>query len=181
MAYIARPAANQSAARSITCDEFKGVRSRSNRADHDGESSVAVNIGRDNAEFNRRDACSYTLPRDRFARTIIALGRELAEGRGERGAEEVDTHLVQLAGCRALQKKRHRQFVRRCIHGPTDMACLVIERFTEEIPTRGPFSLASSSICKNLTGLGWLRKSFKIRERCSVLGPRSWAGIASQN
>ena len=89
MAYIARPAADQSAACTITCDEFNGVRSRSDRADNDIESAVAVNIGRDHAEFNRRDACSFTLPCDRDARTIICLGRELAEGRGKRGAEEV--------------------------------------------------------------------------------------------
>jgi hypothetical protein len=43
---------------------------------------------------------------------------------------------------------------------------------------RSLFSLASSSICKNLTGLGWLRKSFKIREGWPVLGLRSWAGIS---
>jgi hypothetical protein len=36
--------------------------------------------------------------------------------------------------------------------------------------------LASSIICKNLTGLAWLRESFKIRERCSLLGVKSWAG-----
>ena len=138
VACIASPAADQSASRTITCDEFNGVRSRSNRADNDIESAVAVNIGRDDAEFNRRDACSYTLPCDRGARTIICLGRELAEGRGKRGAEEVDTHLVQLAGCRALQGKRHRQFARRRIHRPTDFARCEIKRFTEVVPTCGP-------------------------------------------
>src|SRR6266404_1343302 len=135
---IASPAADQSASRTITCDEFKGVRSRSNRADNDIESAVALNVGRDDAEFNRRDACSYTLPCDRGARTIICLGRELAEGRGKRGAEEVDTHLVQLAGRRAHQFKGHRQFVRRRIHGPSDLACRVVQRFTEVVPACGP-------------------------------------------
>src|SRR6266550_7097046 len=40
-----------------------------------------------------------------------------------------------------------------------------------------PPTPAFSGIYKNLTGLRWLRKSLKIRERCSVLGLRSWAGI----
>src|ERR1700674_725299 len=135
---IANSAADQSASRTITCDEFNGVRSRSNRADNDIESAVAVNIGGDDAEFNRRDACSYTLPCERDARTIICLGRELAEGRGKRGAEEVDTHLVQLARCRAHQGIGHRQFVRRRIHRPTDLASRVVQRFTEVVPARGP-------------------------------------------
>ena len=37
--------------------------------------------------------------------------------------------------------------------------------------------LREIALCNDFTGPGWLRKSFKIRERCSVLGLISWAGI----
>jgi hypothetical protein len=50
---------------------------------------------------------------------------------------------------------------------------------TELTPDASLFSLAVNSICKNLTGLRWLRKSLKIRGRCSVLGLRSWAGVGT--
>src|ERR1700675_3657402 len=135
---IANSAADQSASRTITCDEFNGVRSRSNRADNDIESAVAVNIGRDDAEFDRCDARSYTLACYRDARTINCLGRELAEGRGKHGAEEVDTDLVQLARCRAHHGIGHRQFLGRRIHRPSNLAFLVVERFAEVIPACGP-------------------------------------------
>src|SRR5207249_6500163 len=45
-----------------------------------------------------------------------------------------------------------------------------------ELSRRQPFQTY-----KNLTGLRWLRKSFKIRERRSILGLRSWAEIGASN
>jgi hypothetical protein len=44
------------------------------------------------------------------------------KGCGKGGAERHDSDLIKLAGRRAHQDKGHRQFVRRSIHRPTDLA-----------------------------------------------------------
>jgi len=57
---------------------------------------------------------------------------------GKRGAEEVDTHLVQLARCRATNENVTSTCARR-IHGPFDLAFRVVKRFTKVVPSCGPF------------------------------------------
>jgi len=52
----------------------------------------------------------------------------------------------------------------------------MVAREGVEPPTTSLFRLALISICNDLTGLRWLRKSFKVRERRACLGLGSWAG-----
>ncbi len=52
---------------------------------------------------------------------------------------------------------------------------------TELNRRRQPFRLALMSIYNDITGLRWLRKTFKSRESCVYLGLGSWAAIGLSN
>src|SRR5713101_8000923 len=107
---IASPTAGQIATRTIARHEFDVIRTRGDGANADREGSIAVDVGRDNAEFDRRYCFGHALPCDRSAGTAAAVDQKLAEGGGKRGAQGCDCDLVQLAGRRAHQGKGHRQF-----------------------------------------------------------------------
>ena len=99
--------ADQVAARAVARLEFDLVGPRGNWANADCERSIAVNVGRDNAEFDRRGCSGHALPCERCAGTASAVNRKLAEGGGKRGAEGHDSDLIKLTGRRAHQGKGH--------------------------------------------------------------------------
>ena len=99
-----------------------------------------MNVGRDYSEFDRGGRRGHPLARERLAGAAV-INRKLAEGRGKSAAEGHDSDLIKLAGRRAYQSKGHRQFVRRSIHRPTDLASRVVKQFTEVVP-----SLRSTSV-----------------------------------
>ena len=132
---IARTA-DQIAARTVARLEFDVICTRGDRPDDNGEGAIAVNVGRDYSESDRGGRRGHTLPRERLAGAAV-INRKLAEGRGKSAAEGHDSDLIKLAGRRAYQSKGHRQFVRRSIHRPTDLASRVVKRFTEVVPACG--------------------------------------------
>jgi hypothetical protein len=75
-------AAGQITARAVARLEFDVIGTRGNWADADCERSIAVNVGRDYAQFNRRCCSSHPLPCDRCAGTASAVNRKLAEVAG---------------------------------------------------------------------------------------------------
>ena len=131
------PTAGQAATRTIASVEFQVIGARSNRPD-DGEATVAVNVGRNNAKFHRCDASGNTLPCNRGAGTTGAAWK-LAERLRKRAAEDVNTDLVELVVRRAHQVKGHRQLAGGRRHGPRDIAGGEVKRFTEIVPPCGLF------------------------------------------
>src|SRR6266849_10050248 len=133
VAYLITRTAGQLAASTVARLEFDVIGARGDWANADGEGSIAVNVGRDNAEFDRHCCSGHALPCERYAGTAV-VNRKLAEGRGKRGAEGHDSDLIKLAGRSTHQGKGHRQSVRRRIHRPTDLASCVVKRFGEVVP-----------------------------------------------
>src|SRR6266852_8064836 len=125
----------QIATRAIAGSKFEMIGARGNRANSDAEDPVSVNVGGDNSEFHPRDTSGHALPCGRVARrTTGDLSRKLAKRRGNCGAEDVHSDLIQLAGRRTPQGKGDRQFARRRVHGPTDLARCVVKWFAEVVP-----------------------------------------------
>jgi hypothetical protein len=117
--------------------EFEVIGAGDDWADDNREGAIAVDVGSDNSKFDRRYRFGHTLPCGYFAGTAAAVNRKLAEGRRKRGAKEVESNLIKLAGPGAHQGKGHRQFARGR-NGPTDFTFLVVKRFIELVPTCGP-------------------------------------------
>src|SRR4029077_15687100 len=120
-AHTITPATGQTATSTIARIEFQMIGACGNRSDDDGEATIAVNVGCNDPKFHRRDGFGHTLPRNCGAGTTSAAGK-LAESLGKRGAEDVNTDLIELAGRRAHQFKGHRQLACRRRHGPRDVA-----------------------------------------------------------
>ncbi len=119
-AHSITPATGQTATSTIARIEFQMIGACGNRSDDDGEATIAVNIGCNDAEFHRRNASSHTLPCNRDA---VAAGRKLAEGRRNRAAEDVNTDLIKLVGRRVHQLIGRRKLARRRRYGSSLFVC----------------------------------------------------------
>ena len=108
-------AAVKIAARPVARGEFEAIDARGDRADVDIEGSIAVDVGPDHAEFDRRGAFRYALPSERCARAAWIGVWELAEGGRKCLAEKVSRHLVELVRIRMNQEEADRQRLRACL------------------------------------------------------------------
>jgi hypothetical protein len=131
--------AGQVATRTVTSVEFQVIGACGNRPDDDRESAIAVNVGRDDAKLYPYGSFGHTLPCNRSAGTTTAIGRKLTESLRKRGAEDVNTDLVELTGRRVHRFIGHRQLARRRRDGPRDVAVREVKQFAEIVPTCGPF------------------------------------------
>jgi len=135
MVRIISTTAGQIATCSVARHEFELIRARRNWSDDHLETAIAMNVGSDHAQFNRRYCLGYSLPRDLSAGATAAIDWKLAKGWGERRTEGRDCDLVEFAWNRSCQREGHCQFFCSRRDRPRDLAFGEVERFAEAIPS----------------------------------------------